>query len=392
MKIEKIVIVGGGSSAHVLIPFLSTKYKDVSILTSKPQIWKNNIIAELHNSDGNVTKTFEGQLSQASSEASRVIPEADIIIFCMPVYKYNDALNSISPYINKSKKVLLGAIYGQGGFNWMVNDIRKKYSLDNVKAFAMGLIPWIARIKEYGSVGITYGQKSVNVVAFEDHEDFNRCEDFLNNLCFDHFGTGKFKLAENFLSLTLSVDNQIIHTSRMFGLYKISGGKWNFLEDIPYFYRDYDDLSADLLATLDNDYSKIRNKIKEMFPKNNFEYMLNYLDLERLSYQSCNENIKQSFVNSKTLGAIKTPVVKVENYYELDKNHRFFYDDIYYGLVIAKWIAEKLNIDVYTIDEILTWSEMMLNDNILIDNKLNLNNSKLGSPNRYGLETLEDII
>lgn len=91
-----------------------------------------------------------------------------------------------------------------------------------------------------------------------------------------------------------------------------------------YFYRDYDDLSADLLATLDNDYSKIRNKIKEMFPKNNFEYMLNYLDLERLSYQSCNENIKQSFVNSKTLGAIKTPVVKVENYYELDKIIDFF--------------------------------------------------------------------
>jgi hypothetical protein len=392
MRNEKIVIIGGGSSAHVLVPFLSKKYKNISIVTSKPLLWKNKIVVEWQNIDGSIKKSFEGNLKKASSNISELVPDADIIIFCMPVYKYNEALESIAPYISKSKKVLLGTIYGQGGFNWMVNSIKKKYSLFTTKVFAIGLIPWIARIKEYGSIGITYGPKAVNIIAFEDKNDFIVHNVLLNTLCFDHFNTGKFKLAENFLSLILSVDNQIIHTSRMYGLYKVSGGKWNTLQEVPYFYRDYDDLSADFLALLDNDYSKIRNKIIEMFPQNNFEYMLNYLDLERLSYQSCNENIKQSFIDSQTLGAIKTPVIRNNNFYELDKDHRFFYDDIYYGLVIAKWVAQKLDIEVNVINEILKWSEMMLEDNILIENELNFRNLKLGSPNRYGLEKLEEII
>ena len=46
MRNEKIVIVGGGSSAHVLIPFLSKEYQNINILTSKPLLWKNKIVAE----------------------------------------------------------------------------------------------------------------------------------------------------------------------------------------------------------------------------------------------------------------------------------------------------------------------------------------------------------
>lgn len=392
MRNEKIVIVGGGSSAHVLIPFLSKEYQNINILTSKPLLWKNKIVAEWQNMDGSVKKIFEGNLKKASSEASDLIPEADIIIFCMPVYKYNEALESITPHISKNKKVLLGTIYGQGGFNWMVDSFKKKYNLPKTKVFAIGLIPWIARIKEYGSIGITYGPKAVNVIAFEDKNDFLEHGDFLNTLCFDHFNTGQFKQADNFLSLTLSVDNQIIHTTRMYGLYQVSGGKWNSEKDVPYFYKDYDDLSANLLAQLDEDYTKVRNKIIEKYPECNFEFMLNYLDLERLSYQSCNENIKDSFITSQTLGAIKTPIVKKDNHYELDKNHRFFFDDIYYGLVITKWIAEKLNVEVKTIEEILIWAEDMLQDNIMNDGFLNLNNTRLGSPNKYGITNLQEII
>ena len=36
--------------------------------------------------------------------------------------------------------------------------------------------------------------------------------------------------------------------------------------------------------------------------------MLDYLGLERLSYRSENTDIRESFVTSKTLGAIKPPV------------------------------------------------------------------------------------
>lgn len=130
-------------------------------------------------------------------------------------------------------------------------------------------------------------------------------------------------------------------------------------------------------------------------------YMLDYLALERLSYQSNNTDIKQSFVNSPTLTSIQTPVVQNHTgLWELDKEHRFFMDDIYYGVCIAKWIAEKLCITVKTIDEILYWAEIIRKENIIdhTTNSLLLDSFDLsekfksGLPCYYGLNSIDDII
>lgn len=382
-----IALVGGGNSTHVLIPFItSVNKRKISLLTSKPSSWSRNISSEWQRADGTVLHQFHGVLDVASSDAREIIPDADMIILCMPVHNYNEALDHIAPFINRSKKVLLATIYGQGGFNWMVDRIRRAHGLDRITACAVGLIPWIARTKIYGSVGITYGPKAVNVVTFDSRDAFEENAEFLDDLCFSHFRKGKFRCAENFLSLTLSVDNQIIHPSRLYGLYRSHGGTWRRKEDIPLFYRDYDDLSAELLQRLDDDYTRIRTRIRAEFPQQNFDYMLNYLDLERLSYQSYSENIKDSFVHSETLGTIQTPVIQSGSNYVFDKNHRFFHDDIYCGLAIAKWFAERFELRVESIDEILRWAETILEDRILTANgMLNRSNGRIRTPDFYDL-------
>ena len=43
---KHLVICGGGSSAHTLIPFLRDSIFEVSILTSKPEKWSNDITLE----------------------------------------------------------------------------------------------------------------------------------------------------------------------------------------------------------------------------------------------------------------------------------------------------------------------------------------------------------
>jgi hypothetical protein len=389
MEKQTVTIVGGGSSAHALIPFLTTKKRNINLLTRKPEEWNKDIILELRDSNDYVKKDFKGKLNIISSKAEDVIPNSNIIILCMPVHKYREALDNIAKYI--SPNTVIGTIYGQGGFNFMVDEIKTKYKLVNITTFAIGLIPWICRIKEYGKIGITYGAKHLNIVAFDNKKKFIELKDFFYDMCYKWFSKGEFKLADNFISLTLSVDNQIIHTSRLYALFKRYKGIWNRESDVPYFYRDYDELSANLLKKLDNDYSLIREKIKELYSHNNYEYMLDYLKLEQLTYNSSNSNIKESFINSETLGAIKTPVIKFNNQFIIDKNHRFFYDDIYYGLCIAKWIAEKLNMQVKTIDEILYWAQSVLNDKIIENNKL-VNNTKSGAFNIYGIDDLNEVI
>jgi len=121
--------------------------------------------------------------------------------------------------------------------------------------------------------------------------------------------------------------------------------------------------AKNLIYEKDIDYSKIRKRIIEKYPYKNFEYMLDYLALERFSYQTHNTDIIESFDNSQTLTSIATPVVQNNcGKWEIDRNHRFFLDDIYYGVCIAKWIAEKMEIEVPTIDNILHWAQQIRNE------------------------------
>jgi len=395
-----ITIVGGGSSAHALIPFLSMAGHKVNILTRRPTDWSSEVEVQLQSIEGEVKEAFRGSLSRISNKASEVIPQADIIVLCMPVSQYRLALHNIAPYVPNEERVFIGTIYGQAGFNWMVDEIKGKFNLTRVSTFAVGLSPWICRTIEYGRTGVTYGCKEVNVAAVIPHNHFAALEDFfLKDICERWFNRGTFRQSDNFLSLTLSVDNQIIHPSRCYGLFLRYGGKWKTKNDVPYFYRDFDRISADVLQKLDADYSKIRNAIKEKYPQKNFSYMLDYLALERLSYQSHNTDIIESFTTSQTLGAIKPPIVQQKNgEWAIDTNHRFFSDDIHYGLCIAKWMADQLNLRVPTIDKVIEWAQMIRHENIIKGGKLLVGAETLetdylfGIPSVYGFKSINDVI
>lgn len=398
---KQLVICGGGSSAHTLIPFLKDSIFDVSIYTSKPKLWQKKIELEWHDPYGNVLDRYSNVLQKASDNPQELITNADYIVFCMPVHKYRVCLHEIAPYINKNKEVFVGTVYGQAGFNWMVNEIKEKHSLDKVITFAFGLLPWICRIIEYGHIGVTYGGKAVNYAACYPNSFFNQLNDELfENIGYKWFGKGHTEQSENFISLTLSVDNQIIHPSRCFGLTQVHGNSWENKEDVPMFYRDYDDFSAEMLQRLDEDYSKIRNEIKRLYPHKRFTHMLDYLALEHFSYKSVSKNIKDSFVNSPTLTSIGTPVCQNQyGKWVLDSNCRFFMDDIYYGVMIAKWMAEKLAIEVPTIVEIIRWAEKMRGERLLneddfikADSKDFGDRFKTGLPSEYGMNSINDVV
>jgi opine dehydrogenase len=402
MKIHKsiVTIVGGGNSSYTLTSLLSNAGHTINLLTRRPEQWSNEIRMELTFPDGTLNDVLSGRINKVSDNPKDVIPEADIIILSLPVSKYRTLLHFIAPFLNRKKRTIIGTVYGQGGFNWMVNEIISKFQLETVVYFASGLIPWITRTREYGKTGINYGPKSVNIAAVFPPKEFSNLNELLfDDLCYTYFGVGKYVMADNFLSLTLSVDNQIIHLSRLFGLNEKFGGYWQTIEKVPYFYRDFDDLSAKLLEKLDADYSKIRKEIRIRYPQKSFKYMLDYINLERLSYNSSNSNIRDSFINSKTLNQIPTPVIKNEfGLWTFDKNHRFFMDDLYYGLAIAKWIGQKLNLDTPVIDRIINWAQDIVND-VILDNCGLIERSgsidlefKTGIPSTYGFSSIDQII
>lgn len=232
--IGTVTIVGGGASAHVLIPFLSNAGHRVQMLTRRPDDWSEEIELQLQSIDEELLETFTGRLERVSSDPAEVIPESDVVVLCMPVCAYRRALHHLAPHLRRDREVFVGTIYGQAGFHWMVGEVTSKQELANVTTFAVRLIPWICRVREYGRVGVTYGCKAVNVAAVEPHDRFDALNEiFFDAICERWLGQGAFRTSDRFLSLTLSVDNQIIQPSRCFDLFRRYGGKWASREEIP---------------------------------------------------------------------------------------------------------------------------------------------------------------
>ena len=127
--------------------------------------------------------------------------------------------------------------------------------------------------------------------------------------------------------------------------------------------------------------------------------------MERLNHSSANEDILVSLRDSQQLAAIKTPAITEEDedgktVYKLNtKDHRFFLDDIPYGLLIAKWLGEKLDVPTPFIDEVIIWAQTVRGEHFLneedrtIDYEYCLKEKYTsGIPDSYGITDIESIL
>lgn len=79
-------------------------------------------------------------------------------------------------------------------------------------------------------------------------------------------------------------------------------------------------------------------------------------------------------------------------------NCRFFTDDIPYGVLIAKWIAEELNVETPFIDELIMWAQNLRGEHFLtdegkIDKEFCLKEKfTSGIPPSYGIDSVEGIL
>jgi len=385
-KKKVVTIVGGGSSAHVLIPFLSGAGLEVNILTRRPGEWSKEIELQLHSIHSEVLETFNGYLTEISDDPAQVIPQADYIIICMPVCKYRMALHHLAPHVNRREGVFIGTIYGQAGFNWMVDEIKKEFRLDKVATFAVGLIPWVCRFIEYGKVGVTYGCKAVNVVAVsppERFEDLN--EELLKNICERWLNKGAFEQSENFLSLTLSVDNQIIHPSRCYQLFLNHGGKWATKEDIPYlgYQGGHPLLLQGLRRALCRPIARPGRRLLQG-PRSN----QGQVPREGLQVHAGLPGARAPLL---PIGELGHP--RVLRHLGHVGSHQAAY-----GLCITKWMADQLGLTVPTIDRIIDWVQVLRNEKLIEGDKLLLDSEdittkfKSGIPPVYGMQTIDDVV
>mmetsp|Transcript_16782 Transcript_16782/g.19432 ORF Transcript_16782/g.19432 Transcript_16782/m.19432 type:complete len:177 (-) Transcript_16782:171-701(-) len=154
----------------------------------------------------------------------------------------------------------------------------------------------------------------------------------------------------NFLCLTLTPSNQIIHPGRVYGYFKDWDGKTGYdPKKLPLLYGGLDDASADAIQSLDDEIQAIKREITRRYPQ---------IDMSSLNpiKQRISDNYKDSIKDFSTLKSVfNTNDGYAKNVFPtvphpdgksvvLNTKSRFFSEDIPYGLVILKNMGDILGV------------------------------------------------
>lgn len=343
---EHICICGGGNLGHVIAGIAAYKGYKVSLLTRKPQLWQSSLV--ITNYEG---KTFIGNLTTITNDATQVIPQADIILLCLPGFAIEKELNYIRPYIKQGCHV--GSIVCSTGFFFIASRVLDS----NISLFGFQRTPFIARIEEYGKSANLLGNKKELQVATLNNENPILLQNTLQ-----HITETPVRLLKNFLEASLTNSNPILHPVRLYSLFHTWSEETIYPESIP-FYKNWDNTSSELLIACDNEFQSILNALPLQIE--HIPTLLEYYESHDATSLSNKLRSIEAFKN------IEAPMKKIANGYIPDFENRYFLEDFPFGLLIIKSIGNILNINTPNIDIILKWGQNILGKEYLTNNGLN---------------------
>lgn len=331
----RIVICGGGGLGHTCAGVLSN-CKDVTVdmLTNRPEKWEHEFKINTPEKG-----TLIGKLDRISSKAIDVIPEADMVLFCIPAFLVEETVLKIKPYIKYS--TIVGSVFGCTGFFIFAH----KHLPQQTKLFALQRVPYISRVVEYGKEANLLGYRDKLIMAVENVDGRESFRQLLES----SFGE-PIELCDSFYEVTLSNSNPILHTGRLYTMWKDWDGK-------PYdrcslFYRDWTLEASQIEVEMDREFFALLKKLN--VSTKHIETLLEH-------YESSDaEGMTKKLHSIESLSTILSPMKEVDGGWVPDFKSRYFTEDFPYGLRTIYELAKENMINCPHIEEVYKWGERMI--------------------------------
>ena len=351
-----ITIVGGGNVGTQFAVHCAEKKHNVIIFSSKPDKFKGHL--EIVDENGVVIKFADG--IQATDIDRIAFENADMVFVTVPAFAMEDMSVKILPYVKKGIKI--GLIPGTGG-----GECAFKKCIDSgAIVFGMQRVPSVARLVEYGEkVCATGYRKELHVAAIPRQFTKECCTDIEN--IFDM----KCIPLPNYLNLTLTPSNPILHTTRLKTIFK-DYHDGVFYDRLPLFCENWDNESSELLLKCDDEVQKICEKLDQ--------FDLSFVKSLKKHYESENEEQLTKKISSiPGFKGLTTPSIEINGKFIPNLSSRYFTADFPFGLLILLQIAEIVGVDVPNMKETMLWYN-------------NISNSKKGfSFKKYNIVNLEEF-
>lgn len=309
-----ICICGGGNLGLVCAGFLAAQPSvQVGILTRRPESWDSEI--EVIDPRG---KVFRHSLSRISANPKEIIPQADIILLCLPGYAIETTLRTIKPHLRQ--RTIVGSIVSSTGFFFIAHEVLES----GTPLFGFQRVPFIARLKAYGKSASLLGYKSELRIAVEGLENPETFRKQVENL----FNTPTL-LLNSFYEASLTNSNPILHTGRLYTMWHDWDG--TAYERPIFFYKEWTDEASQLIIEMDKEFMRLTQALgisHDAIPP-----LLTYY--ESRDARSLTEKIR----SIPAFEGILAPMKETEGGWIPDFESRYFTEDFPYGL---KYVADLI--------------------------------------------------
>jgi hypothetical protein len=361
---NRIVVIGGGNMGMALsVELVKNTNAEIILLTSKYNIFDKMITGI--DIDNNLTT--ESELYLVTDNYERALENADIVFITNPAF----IIPNVVKKLTLTKKTTIFFIPGTGGREFLFKDLLQQGHL----IAGLDRVPYVARINEPGKSVSFSKKKKIRFASFNNTEN-SYLEEILSS-CLNITS----EPISNYLNVTFTPSNQILHTSRLYALFSKNSINDSFERQIK-FYAEWDNISSDYLLSVDDELQKIYK-----------EFNLSEVISLKAHYESENsQKLTEKIRSIKSLSNIDSPLIEKDNMYFIDTNSRYFQEDFPFGLCIIKDFSVIANIDTPFIDKILNWYSSFFNLEYFVNGVFNGKDiHNLPLPRNFGINTKENV-
>ena len=396
----RVLICGTGSGGHTLAGIISAKAGvEVRIFTQnaeKVREWRkrmNSYRLEVTVGKGRDEQVaFKADSFTVTNEPELAARGCDLILLAVPAFLHSKYLTLLEPYLEEGC-VLVG-LPGQNGFDFDVRKVLgerlKSYILMNFES-----LPWICRTVEFGKRVRILGIKSNLVGAMRGDLVGARIADPCATLQRLLGEPPKLSVSGHLLGITLLSPNGYSHPPIMYGRWKDWDGK--ALNCPPLFYQGINEETADLLAQISWEVVTTSKLIMEKHPGVDLSQVIPMYEWDIACYGNDirdKTNLMTALRTNSGYEGITHPMIRTEDEkYMPDFNHRFLAEDVPFGLVVIRGIAEIAGAPTPGIDKVLSWCQRKMGKEYLVGSSLRGKDlSTTRCPQRYGFRTISDLL
>jgi NAD/NADP octopine/nopaline dehydrogenase, alpha-helical domain len=389
-----LAVCGGGNGGHALAVVASQNFDgDVDWLVGSEDKAEE---LRLGQSAGGLQSTgvitaYADRVRTISADPAQVIPDADIVMVVVPAFAHTPVLRQISPYLKET--ALIGCLPTRGGFEFdalrLISGIEPR---GRRRIFGLQTLPWSTRVVSPGKV-VNFGALKAKVLmATLPARHAPAVSSQLTRI----LGT-EVIATDCFLSMTLGNPGQFIHPGLMYGWFRSWNGDEYDDESIPLFYANASDQVGKLVEQLSSEATAVAREIETQSG--------NALDLKgvlpvhewlRISYPTQTSDTASVATCFRTgpLQARKAPMRELgEGRFVPNFQYRYLSEDVPFGLVVTRAVAQLANVETPAIDDVIQWAQQSMGKAYLVDGKVEGSDAQhLPLPQNHNVHTLMDLI